>query len=349
MLRRSKEGPMVDPGGSTLSAFELPQPFIEPLLRFLRLGNTALDALFYDVPVAVAELLWRGSVVVADGERGGAAGLSASGRAFSRLDLSALSNPEGSILVVDVRQPPYVTAYEDVPGFLAAAKARPPGAPWRHLSVTGVGSSALGSVAFAWDLSTGLGEPVAAIVPGYGVADVVQQALGGWFGLGLHQWWTKEVTQSFLAQAAPQTARIGRQLMMTAPGHTPAPVFEHGSGSSDVLHAILSDEAVPIEWLYGHSKGALVIGNATADLLPETRERLRIVTFGCSITETPPASYWQCLGFFDALGWLNSWGNQPEQSLPSHHSTNTAIPFSMPVALLAHLARARLARRNAPG
>jgi hypothetical protein len=27
-----------------------------------------------------------------------------------------------------------------------------------------------------------LGEPVVAIVPGYGLADVVPQALGGWFG-----------------------------------------------------------------------------------------------------------------------------------------------------------------------
>ncbi len=62
------------------------------------------------------------------------------------------------------------------------------------MSITGVGSSALGSVAFAWNLSVALGRPVAAIVPGYGVADVVQQALGGWYGFGLTAW-IKKMTQ----------------------------------------------------------------------------------------------------------------------------------------------------------
>ena len=40
-------------------------------------------------------------------------------KAFSQLDLSALSNPEGSILVVDSGRPPHVTPFEDVPSFLS--------------------------------------------------------------------------------------------------------------------------------------------------------------------------------------------------------------------------------------
>ena len=131
--------------------------------------------------------------------------------------------------------------------------------------MTGVGSSALGSVAFAWNISTALDEPVTAIVPGYGVADVIQQGLGGWFGFGLHNWWVKQTAQEMLAQIAPKTAHIGRELLKTTPGHieasTGAPVFRHGSGSSDVLHAVLKD-APNLNRVVGHSKGALVIENA---------------------------------------------------------------------------------------
>jgi hypothetical protein len=35
------------------------------------------------------------------------------------------------------------------------------------------------------------GKPVAAIVPGYGLAGVVQQALGGWFGFEMYSYWIK--------------------------------------------------------------------------------------------------------------------------------------------------------------
>ena len=208
--------------------------------------------------------------------------------------------------------------------------------------MTGVGSSALGSVAFAWNISTALDEPVAAIVPGYGVADVIQQGLGGWFGFGLHNWWVKQTAQEMLAHIAPKTAHIGRELLKTTPGHaeasTGAPIFRHGSGSSDLLHAVLK-EVPSINRVVGHSKGALVIENAIHGLPREATERLHVVTLGCPIDEgTPTANYSQFLGLFDGLGLLNSWGNRPETTIPSHHSTNTRLPLSMPVSLLTRLA-----------
>ena len=173
---------MATTGSDTLSWFEVPRPFIEPVLRALRLGNTALDTLFYDVNTVVADLLLHGSIVVAGGESTVASAISEMTKAVSSLDLSALSNPEGSILVVDSGRPPHVAPFEDVRAFLSWVNAQ--GQNVRTVSVTGVGSSALGSVAFAWNISTALDEPVTAIVPGYGVADVIQQGLGGWFGSG---------------------------------------------------------------------------------------------------------------------------------------------------------------------
>ena len=168
-----------------LNWFEVPRPLVEPTLRALRLGNTALDAAFYDVSRLVTDLLLHGSIVVAAAGETPSLPISEMNEAFSQLDLGALSNPEGSILVVNSGRPPHVTPFEDVMNFIKWAAT--PGQTTRTASVTGVGSSALGSVAFAWNISTALDEPVAAIVPGYGVADVIQQGLGGWFGFGFPQ------------------------------------------------------------------------------------------------------------------------------------------------------------------
>lgn len=317
-----------------LGFFEAPRALIEPALRTMRMSNTALDSLFYDVNVFWTELFWRGTAVVTTAESA-----SHMTKAFAKLDLGALTNPEGSILVVDASRAPYVRRFDDVPGFLQYANGE--GRDIATATVTGVGSSALGSAAFAWNISVALGEPVAAIVPGYGVADVVQQALGGWFGFGATSW-IKKITQQALAEMAPETAKIGRGLMLTAPGHataeTGAPVFRRGSGSSDVLHAILK-ESRHIDRVFGHSKGALVIGNAIHDLPEATSGRLSVVTFGCPIEEdVRGATYLQFLGLVDGLGLLNSWGNRPEARPLAHHATNTAIPLGMPVTLLTRLA-----------
>jgi hypothetical protein len=323
-----------------LSWFELPRPAVEPVIRALRLANTLLDWLFYDVNAVATDLLVHGLIVVADPGAAVASEISSAIKVLSTINLGALSNPEGAILVVDAGEPPHVSRYDDVPGFLARANGK--GRRIRTASVTGVGSSALGSVAFGWNISTALDEPVAAIVPGYGVADVIQQALGGWFGFGLHNWWIKQMSQEVLARAAPQIAMIGRGLLKTAPDHaeaeTGAPVFRRGSGSSDVLHDILK-RAPNIERVFGHSKGALVIENALLDLPRDTTGRLQVTTFGCPIGETTPVgSYTQFLGILDWLGFLNSWGNRAGTMIATHHSTNTAIPLSMPVSELARSA-----------
>src|SRR5437588_455550 len=100
------------------------------------------------------------------------------------IDFDALSDPEGSLLFIDATTAPYVHKYQSVKKFLES--------PYQETrdvdiaTITGVGSSALGSAALAWDISVALEKPVLAIVPGYGVADVVVQALGGWFAVGVH-------------------------------------------------------------------------------------------------------------------------------------------------------------------
>ena len=342
VLHRTKGSFMATTGSD---AFTWP-PFIEPALRALRLGNTALDALFYDVNRMVTDLFLHGSIVVKGTVVSPSSGISDSGiseitKGLSQLDLGALSNPEGSILVVDAGRPPRITQFEDVASFISWVKTH--GQTLRTASVTGVGSSALGSAAFAWNVSTALDEPVVAIVPGYGVADAIQQGLGGWFGA--YNWWFRQMAEEILAHTMPLAARSDRHLTMTAPDHAEANIdasgFRRGNGSSDVLYAILKD--VPhIDRVFGHSKGALAIKNAIESLPRETTQRLHVVTFGCRIAEdTPTTRYSQFLGLIDGIGLLNSWGNPLETLIPAHHSTNTSIPLSMSVSVLTRLAMMR--------
>ena len=99
---------------------------------------------------------------------------------------------------------------------------------------------------------------VLGIVPGYGVADVVLQGMGGWFGFGLYDYLdSKSIIQAGLAGAAPQTARIGRGLSATTPDAKTVnggPVYRHGSGSSDVLHALLEYRDAPFRLLIGPAR-----------------------------------------------------------------------------------------------
>jgi hypothetical protein len=58
----------------------------------------------------------------------------------------------------------------------------------------------------------------------------------------------------------PETARIGRELAASTPEEPTArggaPIFRYGSGSSDVLHALLKHRVTPFRLLVGHSGGA---------------------------------------------------------------------------------------------
>lgn len=321
----------LSPAAANLKLYELQKPFVEPMLRLCRLGNTALDALFYDVGALTTTLLAQHTLV----NTGALRNALPPGHPLRTLDLSAATNPSGSIIIVDAKPDAVVRPpFPDMKQFIDFANGAD-GATLRTLSITGVGSSAYGAVAFAWDVSKAIGEPVAAVVPGYGLADVVPQALGGWFGFGMYDA-LQSATQSFLASFAPTLAMMGKDLARSTPGRVPAgtgaPVFRHGSAASDDVHAILNAVA-GISRLVGHSKGALAIENALRSLQSPRAETISVITLGCVIEEEfPQARYQQYLGWLDALGSLNSWNRTPEHRPFTHHSTNTAIPLSMQVA-----------------
>jgi hypothetical protein len=308
-------------GYDPLGWFELPGPLVESAVRACRGFNNLLDGIFYNVPKLTAELLDKDKVVRADEKKP------------SRIiDFDALSDPEGSLLLIDATTAPYVHKFKDVGLYLDSP--HPETREVAIATITGVGSSALGSAALAWDISAATRRSVLAIVPGYGVADVVLQGLGGWFGFGLYNFVNaKSVVQDSLTLASPGAASIGRNLSASAPGARTvngAPTFRFGSGSSDVLHALLERRESRFRLLVGHSKGALQIGNALQSLPRERTEELRVVTLGCPIAENVEGvQYHQYLGLFDALGQLNAWGNLPEHWPPTWHTTNPTLPAAM--------------------
>jgi len=127
-----------------LALYEVQKPFIEPILRSCRLWNTALDILFYDVGALTAALLMKGRAVNTDA----LANLNSPRHRFAVLDLGAQSNPSGSIIVVDANLAPYVyKPFLEMETFFEFANGSE-SVGLNTLTVTGVGSSAFGSVAF---------------------------------------------------------------------------------------------------------------------------------------------------------------------------------------------------------
>jgi hypothetical protein len=319
---------------------------IVPLLLAVQYANGALERVFYDTEQFWLRLAVRGLPVAAQIERQeGATGRRlAASEALVRLVLKELYSPEGAILVVDAHRAPFVSQYGDVKRFLdeglkfpeaaAAAALRVTPEDVEAIAVTGAGSSALGSAAFAWNVSEALHKPVAAIVPGFGLADLFPQALVGWLGFGMLDF-LRQMTHATLTSVAPELAKIGRRLSLTA---LPDP-FLSGSPESDILHAILK-AAPQIKRLYAHSKGAFCLRNAIRNLPPERTADLHVTTFGCVVAEETLANYNQTLGTIDGLGQLNSWGALPTQWINAWHSTNTLLPMTMDVGeLLSHDAR----------
>src|SRR6516225_5224168 len=91
-----------------LTAFELPTWLVEPAVRSCRLFNTALDFIFYDVPTLRAALAEKDAPMRAKGEK-----------LPSRIiDFDALSDPEGSLLLIDATIAPDVHKYQSVRKFL---------------------------------------------------------------------------------------------------------------------------------------------------------------------------------------------------------------------------------------
>lgn len=280
-----------------------------PATQGAKRRNTALDWLFYDV----------GNLTPAE---------------FTLL--VGESNREGAILVVwpsGAKGEIGVRKFVDHDELCAA-----PGALLSRFAVAGVGSSDVGAAAFARTVADRYQEPVGAVVAGYGVADLLAEAMGGWFVLGAANFWMKAyhdalndvraLTRNLEASDEDLERPQARQAAETVVAHS----------DSVTLLKLLLDEERAVKSVAGHSKGSLSIAYALEGLVLTGQRRAikrakatRVTTAG-AVVALPEGfdNAGQYLGAADWFGGLNSrLGVDFEQVPLAWHHLNTAIPLHM--------------------
>lgn len=198
-----------------VAAAEHRRAFVEPFYAY-RMRNHALDAAFYDVGAIAHDTIER---------------------------LHAVPFSEGGILVVHPGRQDRLAFHATPAEFRRLGAGRP-----RTIAVAGVGSSAVGTAAFAKNVAEAVGAPVAGVVSGYGMKDLLWEALGGWF-------WFRTLNQ--LRHGADERGRP----FAAADGRT----FQWGDDLSPDTASLteLFAAAEPLfDVVVGHSKGNLSIAEA---------------------------------------------------------------------------------------
>jgi len=203
----------------------------------------------------------------------------------------------------------------------------------RVLAVAGVGSSALGAAAFARNVADAFETKVAAVVSGYGLADLLTEALGGWFWFG---------TLNRLRHQFEALDAISRALNRPESVSSSDPALGLGRISLDTktVMALLADNRFSFSLVTGHSKGNLVISEALYEFesqalrQPVAAEKLSIVTVSAAVAMPPRyQKIIDVMGTIDGFGAMNSTpGISIEKRCPlSWHHTNTEMLFHLPV------------------
>ncbi|HEU4652126.1 MAG TPA: hypothetical protein VFS49_12000 [Croceibacterium sp.] len=284
---------------------DAPAPHLEWLLEAPRERNAALDALFYNI----------GNL--SDDEAHG---------------LAPRYAAEGAILEVGPSDAPAINIWRGREDYGDR------GGDYAALVVAGVGSSALGTAAFARDVADAAGRPVLAVVSGYGLADLAAEALGGYFLFGAlnsarHMFeWLDDLRLDRPSDVA-EAARSGTFLT------NPADLVRMSEDVCTVIH--LLSGPTRFRWLVGHSKGNLVLSEALFDLREENRAAFDAVRAGTEMITVSAkiamprgfARIIDVMGDLDGFGALNSRQDIPtdvEVPMAWHH-TNIELPLHLPV------------------
>lgn len=202
------------------------------------------------------------------------------------------------------------------------------GKPLQRLSIAGVGSSDVGAAAFARTLANYYQEPVGAIVAGYGVADILQEALGGWFVLG-----GVNRVMSMFEKTMVQPWSGGSSKIKT--DSALAEVTEKSPDTHTLLE-LIKDTDRDLLSIAGHSKGCLSIALALHTLEKEGKtaaiekaKELEVITVS-SVVDLPDGyeNVRQYIGDIDWFGGLNSRPNVERINVKgAWHHLNTRFPY----------------------
>jgi hypothetical protein len=241
---------------------------------------------------------------------------------------------QGSIVYVEpVADGSYVVVqYGDAYGLLEQKEIRN---KIEAIAVAGVGSSALGAAALARDVAAAIKKPVAAVVSGCGVDDLLFQGLGGAWNLredNQLEFWFERMLKclpgaSFMPFLVPwledwDSIGCGPDVVtlksLLRPGRSPE-----------------EPPRLPnLKWVVGHSKGNLVISSAISELIMEdvlkTSElaNVNFVLFSALTALPPIGKQFQIIGALDGFGLMNSRLLPPYKIVPgAWHHLNRGLPF----------------------
>ncbi|NEI71447.1 hypothetical protein GR212_17855 [Rhizobium lusitanum] len=267
------------------------------VLEGLRQRNLALDALFYDVNVITPE------------------------EAFYISDSLAA---EGAIMIVPPSGCGALTLCETIDEFILRG-----GADARALAVAGIGGSALGAAAFARNVADAVDAPVAVVVSGYGIADVITEAFGGLFFFG------------HLKGLRPMLERLDDLAGRPKVGAYRDGTAARTSLDTRTVQALLADPRLSFRLLAGHSKGNLVLSAALHNLWKQDEARVselakntKIVTIGTRIAM--PSVFTDVVDVMGEWDWFGEINSRPfihaDQRIPqAWHHTNTDLGGHLPV------------------
>lgn len=282
------------------------RPAVEQrLLQAIDKRNRTLDEIFYDVGV------------VKDDEK---------------VLIDTVEITEGDLFIVPPSGQDTAVLCKSVDDFISQGGDKVP-----SLAISGVGSSALGAIAFARNIADATGDKVCCVVSGYGLSDVATEALGGFFCFGALNSLRHSFQQLELSNATENTEDNNDALTL---GRTHAFIPCRSPDTLSVL-ALLRDERVRFKLMTGHSKGNLVLSEALYALKDLDKPRLKmlglttkIITISAVIAMPPQMKdIVDIIGSLDLLGKVNSRPSiRPDFLVPhaSHH-TNTARHFHLPV------------------
>lgn len=271
-------------------------PWREASLESWRRRNAVLDAIFYDLKVIQPQ---------------------------EAAALAPWLAREGALLIVPPSGAGMLRMCLDIDDF-----AKEGGAGMRILAVAGVGSSALGTAAFARNVADAFGEPVAAVVSGYGLADLLTEAMGGWFWFG---------TLNHMRHAFEQIDELTRGTVLDLSLAAP-PNVAHASLDTRVLCALLTDSRFQLKLLTGHSKGNLVISEALYALHDAGADAhladIGIVTVSAAIAMPP--RYRKIIDVMGEVDWFGTMNSNPAINVEvrpknAWHHTNTELICHLPV------------------
>jgi hypothetical protein len=201
--------------------------------------------------------------------------------------------------------------------------------------VAGVGSSVIGTAALARNVANVYGIPVAGVVSGYGAADLISEAFGGWFFYGATDAIKQKMRESMNAWwdifRLPENANTKLQTQANS---------KYLGKDIEALFSLLDKSPPNLSLLVGHSKGDLLLDYALERFALQQNgkshkyfDALNIATFG-AVSDMPREfnKVFQFLGAIDWFGGSNSRFDIPHIMVPNAwHHLNTDLPYHLSV------------------